>query len=59
MKTMPSVWSTYFAVDDTAEATKTAKANDGHVTYGPLDIPDVGVFTGLADRYRTNFTGSR
>lgn len=56
MAVMPSVWSTYFAVDDTASAMETAEANGGHVTYGPLDIPDVGCWqawptrTGTASR---------
>jgi predicted enzyme related to lactoylglutathione lyase len=53
---IPNNWGVYFAVDDTAEAMKTAKAYGGHVTYGPLEIPDVGVFAGLADPYGANFT---
>lgn len=56
MAVMPSVWSTSFAVDDIASAMETAEANGGHVTYGPLDIPDVGVLAGLADPYGDGFT---
>ena len=53
---MPSVWSTYCAVDDTVGAVETAKANGGQVTYGPLEIVDVGVLAGLTDPYGANFT---
>ena len=53
---IPNHWGVYFAVDDTAKAIETAETHDGHVTYGPLDIPDVGAFAGLADPYRANFT---
>jgi len=53
---IPNHWGVYFAVDDTASAIETAEANGGHVTYGPWDIPDVGVFAGLADPYGANFT---
>ena len=53
---MPSVWSTYFAVDDTLGAVETAKANGGQVTYGPLGIADASVLAGLTDPYGANFT---
>ena len=53
---IPNSWGVYFAVDDTAQAIETANVNGGHVTYGPLDIPDVGVFAGIADPYGAKFT---
>ena len=53
---IPNHWGVYFAVDDTAGPMETAEATGGHVTYGPWDIPDVGVFAGLADPYGASFT---
>jgi predicted enzyme related to lactoylglutathione lyase len=53
---IPNNWGVYFAVDDTARAIETAGANGGHVTYGPMEIHDVGIFAGIADPFGANFT---
>lgn len=53
---LPTYWGVYFAVDDTAGAIETATTGGATVDYGPLDIPDVGVFAGLSDPTGGHFT---
>lgn len=53
---LPTYWGVYFAVDDTAKAIETARANGASVTYGPMDIPNVGIFAGLVDPTGGHFT---
>ncbi len=53
---IPNNWGIYFAVDDTQKAIDTALANGGSKTYGPMDIPDVGIIAGLQDPYGAFFT---
>lgn len=53
---IPNHWGVYFAVDDTPDAIATATAKGGQVVYGPMDIPDVGVFAGLTDPFGAHFT---
>jgi predicted enzyme related to lactoylglutathione lyase len=52
----PTMWSVFFAVDDTVAAIETSKANGGQVTYGPLHIPDVGIFAGMVDPHGARFS---
>jgi len=49
MKGAPSAWTAYFAVSDCDASTKRAEKLGGKVCMGPLDIPNVGRFSILAD----------
>lgn len=53
---IPTYWGIYFAVDDTAQAIETARANGASVTYGPMEVPEIGVFAGLVDPTGGHFT---
>ncbi|MEA1902954.1 MAG: VOC family protein [Actinomycetota bacterium] len=53
---VPNYWGVYFAVDDVAAAIETATANGGTIDYGPMEIPEVGIFAGLADSTGGHFT---
>lgn len=53
---IPNSWGAYFAVDDTQAAIESARSNGGSVTYGPMEVPEVGVFAGLVDPYGAHFT---
>lgn len=53
---IPNHWGCYFAVDDAAKAIETATAGGGSVTYGPMEVPDVGVFAGIVDPTGGHFT---
>lgn len=46
---MPSVWTTYLAVDDADEATNKIAAAGGSVFMGPMDVMDVGRMAVAAD----------
>ena len=52
----PNSWGVYFAVDDTNKAMTVAQENGGSVTFGPMEIPEVGTFAGLVDPYGAHFT---
>ena len=43
-------------MDDTEKAIETARANGASITYGPMDIPNVGAFAGLVDPTGGHFT---
>lgn len=53
---IPNYWGVYFAVDDIDDALETAKDNGGQLTYGPMDIPDVGRAAGVVDPFGAHFT---
>jgi hypothetical protein len=53
---IPNHWGVYFAVDDTSGAIATTTANGGRVVYGPMDVPNVGIFAGLSDPFGAHFT---
>ena len=53
---IPNSWSVYFAVDDTARAIDTTRAAGGRVDFGPLQLPDVGIFAGLVDPTGAHFS---
>ena len=53
---IPNHWGAFFAVDSTADAIETTKANGGGITYGPMDVPDVGTFAGITDPYGAHLT---
>lgn len=53
---IPNNWGVYFAVDDAAAALETARENGGEVSYGPIDLPEVGTFVGLVDPTGGHFT---
>jgi len=52
---MPSVWLTYFAVEDTDRSADKAKSLGAKVKNGPLDIPNVGRFAVLEDPQGATF----
>lgn len=51
-----SHWTVYFAVEDAQDASMTAEANGGTVSFGPVDQPEVGAFVGLEDPLGAHFT---
>ena len=53
---IPNNWGAYFAVDNTPEAIETATSNGGTVTFGPMEVPNVGVFAGLVDPFGAHVT---
>jgi predicted enzyme related to lactoylglutathione lyase len=53
---IPNSWGVYFAVDDAGVAVKTAVEHGGSVSYGPIDLPDVGTIAGLVDPTGGHFT---
>jgi hypothetical protein len=46
---IPPNWLTYFAVADADAPTTAAKKAGGSAMMGPMDIPDIGRFSVLAD----------
>jgi uncharacterized protein len=48
---MPSAWGSYVLVDDVDAAAKRCEAAGGRVLKAPADIPDVGRFAVIADRW--------
>lgn len=46
---VPSHWGGYVTVDDADEIAEVAKSEGGKIIVPPMDIPDVGRFTVLAD----------
>ena len=53
---IPNSWGCYFAVDDASETRDTAITHGGTVSYGPMEIPEVGTFLGLIDPTGAHFT---
>lgn len=53
---IPDNWGVYFSVDSVEEAVATAKEQGGSVTYGPMDLPEVGTIVGLVDPTGGHFT---
>jgi len=53
---IPDSWSVYFAVDDATKAQETTTSRGGSIVYGPMDIPNVGIITGLVDPFGAHFT---
>ena len=53
---IPDGWGVYFAVDDAKRAVETVTNNGGKLDYYPMEIPDIGVITGVADPYGAHFT---
>ena len=52
---MPSAWSSYVLVDDVDACAKRCEAAAGKVLKAPMDIPNVGRFAVLADRWGAAF----
>lgn len=46
---VPSMWNCYVSVDDVDAATNAAKANGAQVFNGPMDVPNVGRMSTIAD----------
>lgn len=53
---VPAHWMVYFAVDDTDATAEKAKELGGTVTFGPMDIPNVGRFALLTDPQGAHFS---
>ena len=56
MPEIPNHWGVYFAIDDAVKTQQAVAENGGTQTFGPVDIPDVGVITGFADPWGAQFT---
>lgn len=55
MEGVPPHWGLYFHTPDCAATIERVKSLGGHVVYGPMDIPDIGIAAGFHDSSGAHF----